>query len=77
MDKTNAACGCLPFYYPDGKDIITCGFDGISCLSKKYDQFRNDIGKAENCPNQCNQISYRLSANSVKLENYEFTYDDF
>ncbi|XP_063706173.1 sodium channel protein Nach-like [Culicoides brevitarsis] len=77
MGKTNAACNCLPFYYPDVKDIKTCQFKDIQCLSEKYDEFRNDEQKAENCPNQCNQISYRLTANSVQLENFEYTYDSF
>lgn len=77
MDKTKAACNCLPFYYPDIKDTVTCDFKAIACLSAKYDTYRNDDNKAESCPNQCNQISYRLTANSVQLENFEYTYDKF
>lgn len=77
MDKTNDECNCLPFYYPDVKDIPKCDFRAIACLSEKYDEFRNDEGKSVACPNQCNQISYRLTANSVDLENFEYTYDHF
>lgn len=57
--------------------MSTCDFQAISCLSAKYDQMRNDVGKAENCPNQCNQLSFRVTANSVDLKESEYTYDRF
>lgn len=77
MDKINGACGCLPFYYPDVKDITTCDFKGILCLSGKYEQTRSEVGKKEACPNQCNQMSFRVTANSVDLKNFEYTFDKF
>lgn len=36
MQKTYERCGCLPFFYPEVKDMPICTFVKIPCLVQNY-----------------------------------------
>lgn len=36
MIKTLELCGCIPYYYPNAKNLPVCNFTKIECLVERY-----------------------------------------
>ncbi|XP_076276103.1 pickpocket protein 28 [Lasioglossum baleicum] len=68
-------CGCLPFFYPDEHpDVRSCYLTDVDCiLTRRSIVSETDFSRKDcSCLPQCNDESYNVFSESIRIDNPEY-----